>query len=369
MQLRAQSIVLLSIVLYHQPASAACDWPLFTAYVDHFVSRDGRVIDDAAGAITTSEGQSYALFFALVNDDRALFYRLLKWTNDNLAAGRLGARLPAYKWGRRADGRWTVLDDNSAADSDLWLSYVLIEAARLWNDPRLRTLGIALSTQLIAREIVELPGLGAMLLPAPRGFVHRSVYRLNPSYLPIPLLDGLSTEGTPGPWRELRVNTLRMIAARARRGFVDDWVAYRGGRGFFTDPERGAIGSYDAIRVYLWAALSSAPDRERLLQSLGGPLRYWRAYHSIPERIDTVHPKSGAPGPVGFVAVFSVLWPALAGAVERERNGALYGHPPRYYDQNLILFAQGALEGRYRFDAGGRLEPAWATAHCPTARP
>ena len=37
--------------------------------------------------ITTSEGQSYALFFALVNDDRETFARLLDWTGGSSPAG------------------------------------------------------------------------------------------------------------------------------------------------------------------------------------------------------------------------------------------------------------------------------------------
>jgi endoglucanase len=355
-------------------ASARCRWSFFEAYVEHFIS-SGRVIDDSANSITTSEGQSYALFFALVNGDRALFDELLAWTNDNLAGGQLGARLPAYKWGHRADGPWNVLDDNSAADSDLWLSYVLTEAGRLWRDESLSKLGRALAGQVITREVAMLPGLGAMLLPAPRGFVHRRSYRLNPSYLPIQLLDGMEAEGVRGPWRELRVNALRLIAARARHGFVDDWVGYRAPRGFSTDPTSGAIGSYDAIRVYLWAALSNAPDRDALLNSLDGPKRHWRVHGYVPERIDTIHPKSGRAGPVGFLAVLlpalrdPAAIDALTKAIERQRHGSLYGHPPRYYDQNLILFAQGALQGRYRFDSRGRLQPAWATQHCPTVPP
>src|SRR5262249_3814760 len=114
--------VALALQLWAGLCADRSPWPLWNAYVTHFISDDGRVIDPAAGAITTSEGQSYALFFALVANDRPLFLRLLAWTRDNLAGGRLGERLPAYKWGRRRDGAWGVLDSNSAADSDLWIA-------------------------------------------------------------------------------------------------------------------------------------------------------------------------------------------------------------------------------------------------------
>jgi endoglucanase len=356
-----------ALALALQLCAGRSPWPLWNAYVDRFISKDGRVIDHGAGAITTSEGQSYALFFALVANDRPLFSRLLAWTSDNLAEGCLGERLPAYKWGRRPDGGWGVLDTNSAADSDLWLAYVLVQAGRLWRDPALDHLGRTLAREVIAREVADLPGLGPMLLPAPQGFVHGKLWRLNPSYVPFQLLRGFESAGVPGPWQKIRASTLRMLAARATHGFVDDWVAYRPRRGFVTDPEFGAIGSYDAIRTYLWAGLlhESDPDRRRLAAWLSGPLAYWRKHGRVPERVDTARPAIDAPsGPVGFLAV---LWPRVRGSgdalalekqIEAERHGSLYGDPPSYYDQNLLLFAQGFVSDRYRFARDGRLSLA-----------
>jgi len=348
----------------------AADWPLWQAYVDHFVSPEGRVIDHGAGDITTSEGQSYALFFALVADDRPLFRQLYAWTRDNLAGGRLDQRLPAYLWGRRKDGSWGIVDDNSAADSDLWIGYTLVEAGRLWRDDTFARVGRALVGNVVAREVVELPGLGAMLLPAPRGFAHGRAWRLNPSYLPPQLLRGLGADGVAGPWAELRANLRRMIAARARHGFVDDWVGYEPRAGFVTDAVTGSIGSYDAIRVYLWHAL--AGDGGASAPLLEGPYRYWRAHGRVPERIDTERPSPDAhAGPVGFLAVLlpRVAASGDAGAraqleqqIEAARDGRLYGKPPTYYDQNLVLFAQGAVERRYRFARDGRVIPAWTHA-------
>ncbi len=366
------ALALLALMLVGGDAGAACDraeWPLWQAYVERFVSGDGRVIDHTGGAVTTSEGQSYALFFALVANDRPLFRRLLTWTRDNLAGGKLDDNLPAYRWGRRNDGSWGILDANSAADSDLWIGYTLVEAGRLWHDEALARTGRALIGHVVEREVARLPGLGAMLLPAPRGFVHGAVYRLNPSYLPPQLLRGLKADGVPGPWDELRANLRRMLAARARHGFVDDWVGYAARAGFIDDAVTGSIGSYDAIRVYLWHALADAAEPTRLLD---GPYRYWRAHGRVPERIDTQQPSPDArPGPVGFLAAIlprvvrsgdGAARTRLAQQIEAARNGPLYGTPPTYYDQNLILFAQGAVEGRYGFARDGRLVPAWAQA-------
>ena len=61
-------------------------WPHWQSFLDGFVQDDGRVIDWTDGGRTVSEGQAYALFFALVADDRAAFRRILEWTRDNISA-------------------------------------------------------------------------------------------------------------------------------------------------------------------------------------------------------------------------------------------------------------------------------------------
>ena len=75
-------------------------WPLWDAYVAHFIDAQGRVIDHTSGDRTTSEGQAYAMFFALADNDRATFDRVLSWTQANLANNDLENHLPAWLWGQ-----------------------------------------------------------------------------------------------------------------------------------------------------------------------------------------------------------------------------------------------------------------------------
>lgn len=45
---------------------AACTWPAWEQFKKDYISQEGRVIDPSdARKITTSEGQSYGMFFAL----------------------------------------------------------------------------------------------------------------------------------------------------------------------------------------------------------------------------------------------------------------------------------------------------------------
>jgi endoglucanase len=70
---------------------------------------------------------------------------------------------------------------------------------------------------------------------------------------------------------------------------------------------------------------------------------------------------------VGFAAALLPLARAerdgrAAEALARSVNSA---PAETYYDQNLVLFGNGFVEGRFRFAADGRLVPAWES---PCAR-
>src|SRR5579859_7929354 len=123
-------------------------WPLWESYTRNAFDPQGRIVDHSAGDRTTSEGQAYGMFFALVANDRARFDKLLSWTQDNLAGGDLTARLPAWSWGKAPDGAWKTLDQNPASDADLWMAYTLLEAGRLWHDSRYEKLGTVMASRI-----------------------------------------------------------------------------------------------------------------------------------------------------------------------------------------------------------------------------
>ncbi len=346
-------------------------WPLWQAYVENFVAEDGRVLDPTGGGRSTSEGQAYAAFHALVADDRETFERVVGWADLNLASGALGRQLPGWLWDRRKDGSLGLTDGNAASDADLWLAYALLEAGRLWDEPRHTRLGRELAARVVEQEVRVLPGLGPARLPGPEGFVLAADRgRRPPRYLPRPLRAGLEAHGVPGPWEALRGTTVRMIREGSPHGFAPDWIAYHREEGFGPDPIAGRAGSHDAIRTYLWAGLMHDDDplKGTVGMRLGGMLRHWREAGDVPERVDAWSGQVQADGgPVGFLAalvpeVIAVAEPDelghLVGQIGQHAHGGLFGDPPTYYDQNLLLFALGAAEDRYRFAADGTLETA-----------
>ncbi|EEA00052.1 Cellulase [Burkholderia sp. H160] len=373
-------------------SSRTCDWPDWSAFKRSTISADGRVIDASTPKlITTSEGQSYALFFSLVANDRATFSKVLTWTENNLAKGDLTTQLPAWLWGRQipadaasastpASGAqttqtWTVLDPNPASDSDLWIAWTLLEAGRLWQRRHYTALGTLMARNIVREETALLPGLGRTLLPGPAGFAPApGLWRLNPSYVPLQLMRGMAYALPDQPeWRALLDTSARLVNETAPHGFSPDWVEFRTSLGFAPDAKTSAQGSYDAIRVYLWAGMLDAADplRTATLRTFA-PLANHVAVHGYPpERVDT---QTGALGPNagngGFSAAVAPYLAALgrsdlaAAQVARSRSMAKAA-PSGYYTEVLMLFGLGYLDGLYRFDPNGQLVPAWKST-CAT---
>jgi endoglucanase len=351
-------------------------WAHWEAYKAHFLSPEGRIIDKTSSDRTTSEGQAYALFFALVANDRATFDKLLGWSQENLGAKDLSTHLPSWLWGHDDQWQWKVLDPNSASDADVWMAYDLIEAGRLWNNPEYDRVGKALAGLIAAKEIATIPELGPTLLPGSVGFVLTpdAAWRLNPSYLAPQPLRRLASAIPSGPWAGVVTSSLKILQQSAPNGAPPDWVRYQKGTGFDADPMTGAVGSYDAIRVYLWLGLLASDDawRQSLTGITGRMLQYWKSRSSLPERINTTQADGGSGnGPPGFLSTVlaeanargdQATGTAVETALAKSLTAGLYGMPPPYYDQNLILFAHGATTGLYRFLPDGSLCPGWKDA-------
>lgn len=97
-----------------------------------------------------------------------------------------------------------VMDRNAASDADLWLAYVLFQAARRWRDKSLRAMAELMQARIEKELVVNVVGAGPVLLPEPRGFALKAGgWKLNPSYLPLPVLRGWPLKCRRGrgvPW-------------------------------------------------------------------------------------------------------------------------------------------------------------------------
>lgn len=238
-------------------------------------------------------------------------------------------------------------------------------------------LGRRMMALIAAREVAQLPEFGTTLLPGMAGF-HPApdTWLLNPSYLPLPALTRLAVIDPRGPWAGIANCLPTLMAKSTRYGFAMDWVSYNVRYGFQPASLPGSPvapgGSYDAIRVYLWAGLTHAETtgRKEILAAIPGMADYLATHALPPEHIDSAGVMTGTNSPLGFSAALLPYLQALdaksALGTQTSRLSAhfnpstsLYGHPPTYYDENLTLFGLGARQQWFAFGRDGELEVKW----------
>ena len=361
-----QIVLLLALPSVGEASRVLSGWPDWDEFAARFVEVDGRVVDVTFERKSTSEGQSYGLFFALVANQREQFDSILTWTSDYLAGRQLGNKLPAWLWGLKENGKWGVKDENPASDADLWIAYTLFEAARLWHVPSYAETARKLLTQISRDEITEAGNIGPVLLPGPIGFaLDKGRFRLNPSYLPDFMFRYFAAVDPKGPWQAVWNGYMRLIPQIFAAGVAPDLFIVDSNGMVMPDSEGQPTGSYDAIRVYLWAGMSGGSSQE-ILKRLAPYAGLIRKYGSPPEKVNTLTglaTKSDF-SPRGFSAAVLPFLSAIGDTATLDKQLARLAIKPRgptnYYDQSLLLFGKGWLDGQYHFDDQGRLHPKWS---------
>ncbi len=294
------------------PTMVRADWK---PYVDAFIQADGRVIDRAGDDVSTSEGQSYALVRAVWCDDRATFDRVLLWTRDNLQAGD-PLRLPAWRWGRRPDQSWGVLDANSAADADQWMAWALLLAGDRWRAPPYRDQGLALMGRIWDEE-TAMAGGRRVLLPG-RWEQGKPVYKLNPSYW-LPFAWRTFARVDPSrDWIGLVDGAYELFeACRSPSGLPPDWCWVDQATGKVVPPPEGelehTVFGFEAFRVG-WTFAAEArwhqdPRARKQLEAFGTLADRWRTERTIPA---VILPDGTPRHTWGYLGLYGALLPAWA---------------------------------------------------------
>lgn len=354
--MKLKALAMAALLAVSIPASAA--WNLW----DQFKSIDGldasgRIIDRSDDRkITTSEGQSYCMFFALVAGDRESFDRMAAWMENNLAKGDVGKTLPMWLWGRRKDGAWGVIDTNNAADSDMWIAYDFLEAGRIWNEPKYTEKGRAMM-KLIRTQVRSVANLGDVILPGRVGFEKEGTVVLNPSYYPLFILKRFALEDPS--WKSVYEGSLRSLVRSSPSGIAPDWARFdKNGRLMKPEGEDYELGSYNAIRTYLWAGMMSKQDPAYAqLASLYRPMvRLTERLNMPPEKVNVVTLEVNHPGNAGFGAcLLPMLGNSRTAGLIRTVLAAEPVSRDSYYTNMLSLFGLGYDSGRFAFDRDGRV--------------
>lgn len=240
-------------------------------YVRGYVQRDGRVIDQTMGAITTSEGQAYAMLRAVWMRDAGTFEDLRVWTRDNLQGGDADA-LPAWKWGQQEGGAWGVLDANPATDADLLMAWALIGAGDAFREARYTSQGLAMARRVWDAETLELPG-GRVLLPGPWAAVGDPVW-INPSYFLPFVFRALAVADSDRAWLELVDSSYRVLSeSQQAYGLPSDWCFLDRSTGRLVPPPAGEEQrvdfGFEAMRIpWMLSAETRWHDEPRARQLL-----------------------------------------------------------------------------------------------------
>lgn len=312
------------------------------AYGSRFVADDGRVVDNANGSISHSEGQGYGLILALAANDRVTFEKIWSFTFTELLIRDDG--LASWKWDPAAKPR--VSDRNNATDGDILIAYALAKAGAAWKEPRYTTAAQRLA-KAIGRNTFSREGSAVFLLPGAEGFAagERSDGPVvNLSYWvfeAFPVLAGLAPEYEWNlVWRE--GVTLLQQATAGRVRLPADWISIqsriqtRPAEGF--PPEFG----YNSLRIPLYLLRAGMTD----LEWLRALKQRWSAGN---EGIAVVNVVTGQPRELlndkGYAIISAALSCVLDGIPVPEALRAF--EPQLYYPSTLYLMTKSWLSEKH----------------------
>ena len=323
-------------------ALARAEWADFCR---RFISGDGRVIDNANGGVSHSEGQGWGMLLAVAFDDMASFDLIADWTKRHLQCRSSDA---LHAWRYIPQSPMPVADHNNASDGDLFIAAALWRGAWRWNRNDLGGAASEITTDILSRLVRDVGGR-TLLLPGAVGFEHARAVTVNPSYYVLPIIDELAALHPSPSWQRLRRHGEELLH-NGRFGpwhLPPDWLQVDRDTGVLSpDPDRPARFSYDAIRVPLWLAWSGNGG-----EALRDFLTYWnRQQPQPPAWIDlATNNRATYPAPPGMVAIGKIA----SELTQKTQNPLRAMQLPAlststdYYSAALTMLARCAwLEGR-----------------------
>lgn len=256
-------VALVASLAVSQFAWAGADWAQFKA---RFMMADGRIVDTGNNNVSHTEGQGYAMLFALADNDRAGFDKIWQWTRANLKNADNGL----FYWRFNPVDPDPVADKNNASDGDTLIAWALLKAGEQWQERRYIEASDQITRALLKHTVISFAGRQVML-PGAKGFHMNSYVNINPSYFVFPAWRDFARHSHLAAWRQLIDDGYALLS---KMGWGDanlpaDWVSLRTDGSMKPAPQWPARSSYDAIRIPLYVAWDS-PDGASL-----APWRNW----------------------------------------------------------------------------------------------
>jgi endo-1,4-beta-D-glucanase Y len=238
---------------------AAADWQ---AYKARFVDTSGRIIDDANGNISHSEGQGYGLLLSYLAGQPSDFDLIWSFTRTGLMLRDDG--LAVWKWDPATKPH--VTDANNATDGDLLIAYALALAGTAWSRPDLAKAAAGIADAVGKKTIEENQGR-KLMMPAVTGFHggdRPDAPVVNLSYWVFEAFPVLAKMAPETDWQRISDDGMALVAAGrlGPRKMPPDWLSLMAR----PKPAKGfpAEFGYNAVRIPLYLLRAGNRDPEML---------------------------------------------------------------------------------------------------------
>ncbi len=242
--------------------------PLWQVYKARFLDPTGRIIDNANGGISHSEGQGYGLLLAFLANSQSDFEQIWSFTKTELMVRNDG--LSAWKWDPAAKPH--VTDLNNASDGDLLIAYALAMAGAAWDRQDYLRQASVIARALLDHVVVERSGR-VLLLPAATGFDtgdRSDGPVINPSYWIFETFPIMAVLAPSEQWSRLQEDgeALLQTMVFGPRKLPAEWVSVARQ----PKPAEGfpAEFGYNALRIPLYLLRASTENLELVKRLLEG---------------------------------------------------------------------------------------------------
>ncbi len=311
-------------------------------YKERFITRDGRIIDFYQNQCSHSEGQGYGMLLAVHFNDLKTFSRIFEWTQRNLMVRQDG--LVAWKWGKRINGDWGVIDYNNASDGDLLIAWACLNAWKKWQNQLYLATAETIIHSIKKHLVIEMNGQ-KILLPGYFGFDKNKRIRIYPNYSVFPAFQAFAQHDDKYFWQDLTQDSLSLIKRSLFSKFhlPADWILLKINPKLPVDRQAYGDFNYEAIRVPLYLAMAG---ETKLLQSFSSFLTLSHSVGYLPVQVDLSEDQiSVDDAPAGFYAIMAKCaqangYDTIAKTLMKTANKKVANERRDYYSVTLYLIAK-----------------------------
>jgi endoglucanase len=312
------------------------------AFLDDYVTEDGRVLRHDQGDDIVSEGQAYGMLIAELADQPATARTIWRWTARHL-------QRPDHLLAYHADASGKILDRAPATDADTLAAFALLRYRGAGRDT-LHAAGRRLAAAVLERETVT--DASGRLIPVAGTWATGPPAVVNPSYWMPSVYKALARRADDSRWRDVARTTVSLVAAATQSGgtLPPDWGQLAGSAIIPTASPDGSISTQyglDAQRVPIWFAAGCG----RTAHSLAAA---WWDLLSEPDRSGAIaltldgDVVNAAVNPLPLLA--SAATARAAGDADQaaalEAQAARQAHStPTYYGDSWLALAPAVADG------------------------